>query len=131
MSVTQVDLDRISPHFHRREIACPCCDSLPFMANARTLCLHLERVRAHYGAMVLSSAHRCANWNRLCGGVPRSLHLNALAADILVARDSDRYRLVALLRTHGFRGIGVAPWFVHADLRTGGLPVMWVYPARG
>lgn len=120
----------ITPHFSRAEMACQCCGTY-HAANMLKLCMWLESIRQDYGPMLVNSGHRCPERNIREGGAWNSQHLLSLAADILVNRDSDRYKLVKLGLEHGARGIGNGRSIVHFDLRTTAIGVMWTYPVRG
>ncbi len=120
----------LSAHFSVGEFACPCCGFID-TANAMKLCLKLEEVRSAYGPMVIGSGSRCLKHNRVRGGVRDSAHLYSLAADVLVGRDSDRFRLVSILLNQGWSRIGVGPTFVHADMLLTPGYVMWTYDRVG
>ena len=120
----------ITPHFSVEEVACRCCGTYN-AEHALELCSRLEKVRAVYGPMPVSSGCRCREHNLHEGGAWNSFHITTEAADIYVNRDSDRFKIVRLFIQEGFRGIGVGRGLVHADIRTGGVPVMWTYPTRG
>ena len=120
----------ITPHFSRSEMACQCCGRL-HEGNMLKLCEWLEKLREVYGPMLVNSGHRCPERNVRVGGAWNSQHLESLAADILVNRDSDRYKLVELGLHWGARGVGIGKSIVHFDLRSPAIKVMWVYPVRG
>lgn len=91
--------------------------------------MRLEEVRQDFGPIIIVSGFRCAKQNTICGGKPNSQHLIGLAADIFVANDSTRYRLVLRLLENGFERIGIARSTVHADIGTITGPVIWTYYA--
>jgi hypothetical protein len=96
---------------------------------ALRLALRLEEVRPGFGPMTIVSGFRCAKHNLERGGKPNSQHLIGLAADILAASDSTRYRLVLGLLHQGFKRIGIGKAIVHADIGTITGPVIWTYYA--
>jgi len=120
----------ITPHFSRAEMACQCCGTY-HAANMQKLCGWLESLRRDYGPLLVNSGHRCPLRNIQEGGAWNSQHLESLAADILVNRDSDRFKLVRLGIFHGACGVGIGRSIVHFDLRSTAINVMWTYPARG
>ncbi|MEO0467552.1 MAG: D-Ala-D-Ala carboxypeptidase family metallohydrolase, partial [Pseudomonadota bacterium] len=85
----------------------------------------LEALRADAGRpLIVTSGHRCAQWNGYVGGAPRSMH-KTLAVDIRLA-GHDRRLLLASARRLGFTGLGLARTFLHLDRR--GAPAFWYYP---
>ncbi len=115
------------PHFSPREIACRCggrfCDGA-VVVDAEVLD-GLERVRALVGrALIITSGHRCAQWNAAVGGAPLSRH-RQLAVDIALA-GHDRHALRAHAITQGFTGLGLGRGFLHLDRRA--RPATWTYP---
>jgi len=80
----------------------------------------LDALRGLLGRpMVINSAVRTPEWNRLQGGAPASAHLTGEAVDIGTARWSpdDKRDLLLYARKLGFTGIGVASSFVHLDVK--------------
>lgn len=77
----------------------------------------LQTLRNTLGApVILNSAYRDPEWNRIVGGAFRSKHLMGIAFDV---RDSDYYsrdELVAAARSAGFCGFGYYANFIHIDL---------------
>ena len=120
----------ITPHFSKAEMACQDC-GLYYPDNMLKLCEWLELLRQDYGPMLVISGHRCPARNVRLGGASSSQHLVSLAADILVNRDSDRFKLVKLGLVRGAHGVGIGRSIVHFDLRTTAINVMWTYPVRG
>lgn len=114
------------PHFTIGELACRCggrfCGG-EYWQDPEFLGA-LEALRNAAGrALVINSAHRCAQWNAAVGGAPRSMH-KSIAADIsLIAQD--RFALRDAARGLGFNGIGMARTFLHLDRR--GAPAQWIY----
>ncbi|NBC21332.1 MAG: hypothetical protein GVY06_09885 [Alphaproteobacteria bacterium] len=124
-------LDKIAdwrwPHFAATELACNCagryCTGRYWHDPAFLDALEDLRARAGHRPLIISSGHRCAQWNAAVGGAPRSLH-KTIAADILLS-GHDRERLEAAARAAGFTGIGLAARFIHLDRRA--RPARWTY----
>lgn len=83
----------------------------------------LQNIRTHFGKPVhISSAYRCAAWNKLVGGVSNSYHCYGRAADIKV-EDTDPAQVAKYAESIGVLGIGLYDTdadghFVHVDTRT-------------
>lgn len=75
--------------------------------------------------LLVTSAYRCDRHNTEVGGTHGSRHMQGIAFDISIAKASQP-KLLLLARKHGFHGIGVAPHFVHIDLRES--EASWTYP---
>ncbi|HBM2815717.1 TPA: DUF882 domain-containing protein [Enterobacter hormaechei subsp. xiangfangensis] len=73
----------LSAHFDRKEFACRCGCGKADVDPA--LVKRLEKIREHFGKpIIITSACRCAKWNKLKGGMPASQHLLGTAADIVI-----------------------------------------------
>jgi len=115
----------LSEHFNRVEFACNCGCGFDTV-DAGTLSV-LEQVRIHFNVpVVISSGCRCSNWNKQCGGATNSYHLQARAADIVVAgvSPSNVADYVEYGPLKGLGGVGRYNTFTHVDTRTNG-PVRW------
>lgn len=83
----------------------------------------LQNIRDHFSKPVhISSAYRCAKWNKQVGGVSRSYHLTGQAADIKV-EDTPPAQVAKYAESIGVLGIGLYDsdkdgHFVHIDTRT-------------
>lgn len=83
----------------------------------------LQKIRDHFGKPVhISSAYRCATWNKKVGGVSRSYHCSGQAADIKV-EDTAPAQVAKYAERIGVLGIGLYDTdadghFVHIDTRT-------------
>jgi uncharacterized protein YcbK (DUF882 family) len=75
--------------------------------------------------LLVTSAYRCDRHNTDVGGKKLSTHMQGIAFDISMAKASQP-KLLLLAHKHGFHGIGVAPHFVHIDLRES--EASWTYP---
>jgi len=118
--------NRLTDHFALDEFRCPCCHDVN-EAAARALATRLEEVRLEFGPMRIESGFRCPRQNEHVGGRPFSQHLVGLAADIQCTDDADRYRLMMLLLSLGFKRLGIGKTIIHADIGTITGPVIWTY----
>lgn len=114
------------PHFSVLELACRCggrfCEASywhdPEFLDA------LEALRSVVGRpLILTSAHRCAQWNAAVGGAPLSKH-KGIAVDIFL-KGHNRTELREAALQLGFRGLGLARTFIHLDRRA--RPAVWYY----
>ncbi|MEM9422931.1 MAG: D-Ala-D-Ala carboxypeptidase family metallohydrolase [Pseudomonadota bacterium] len=114
------------PHFSISELACRCggrfCHAEywhdPLFLDA------LEALRAEVGRpLIVTSGHRCDQWNAAVGGAPLSQH-KTLAVDIALA-GHDRHALRKAANEQGFTGQGLARSFLHLDRRA--RPAIWYY----
>ncbi|NQY97623.1 MAG: hypothetical protein HRT82_10715 [Henriciella sp.] len=115
------------PNFQISELACRCggrfCDGAYW--HAPGFLNRLQALRDSCGqALIITSAHRCPQWNAAVGGAPMSRH-KTIAVDILLSRQ-ERQQLRMLAEAIGFTGIGLARRFLHLDLRP--RPAVWYYP---
>jgi len=119
-----MEQDKISRHFTRSELACPCCGRLGMDKHKnKEFLTRLEELRYIFGRpMRISSGYRCPAHNSAVSHTGSSgPHTTGLAVDVLVA-GTDAYDLVLLALQAGWTGIGVSqrgPWnkrFVHLDL---------------
>ena len=108
---------KLSKHFGDNEFQCPCCKKICPDGMSPRLVLCLERLRALVGRSIyITSGYRCAVHNKAVGGVPTSLHILGMAADITVPF-LDNIKLFELAEKCGFGGLGlyVGRGFVHVD----------------
>lgn len=85
----------------------------------------LNALRAEWGKpMRVTSARRCAYWNKLVGGAAHSYHLDGRAVDI-AALPIEIPRLITLAEKYGFNGLGIGSTFIHFDNRD--QPARWTY----
>ena len=105
-----MNTERLSPHFTLGEMTKTSvrAKNVPNAAqveNLKRLCRWLERLRRRwnerYGEgdepLIVNSAYRSAEVNRLVGGVPTSNHLTGCAADIRVAGLEQLIRYATIL----------------------------------
>ena len=114
------------PHFRVGELACRCggrfCGGEYWHDDA--FLDGLEALRAAMGQpLVITSGHRCGQWNAAVGGAALSQH-KQIAVDIAVA-GHDRARLLSGARALGFTGLGLGRRFLHLDRRA--VPAVWDY----
>ena len=120
-------MDIISEHFRRYEFECRCTCKADHIQPV--FIAHLEDARRKYGhPMQITSGVRCPEHNAKVGGLPDSAHLTGWAADIGCTTSYSRYKLINALLAAGFKRIGVAKSFIHADLDpTKPAEFLWTY----
>ena len=116
-------------HFGPSEFRCHCqspdCDEAP--VNMQLVGM-LDRARAGAGIpFVITSGVRCPRHNAFVGGSPSSSHISGLAVDIRATSGQDRMLVVRGLLEAGFRRIGIARGFVHADIDPDKMASLWTY----
>ncbi len=114
------------PHFAIFELACRCAGR--FCAGEywhdEDFLDGLEALRQDVGRpLIVTSGHRCAQWNAAVGGAALSRH-KTIAVDVSL-NGQDREALRAAALRHGFTGIGLARSFIHLDRRA--TPAQWYY----
>lgn len=109
-------------HFKLSEFKCHNGTEVPsaYYGNVQELMFKLEEIRVACGnvAIHIQSGYRTEEYNKRCGGAPKSQHLTASAADIKVKGMSpaDVYKLCD--RLVGARGgVGKYKGFTHVDVR--------------
>jgi uncharacterized protein YcbK (DUF882 family) len=117
---------QLTPHFNLSEFRCFCCGKVD-PVTALEMAEQLELVRPDFGPIKIWSSFRCPTHNLKLGGVANSYHLLGLAADISVSCDSARFNLVKSLIWHGWKRIGIAALYVHADRGPTETPTIWTY----
>ena len=114
-------------HFSMSEFKCKDGTDVParYQGNVIALCMVLERLRDQFNTPItIISGYRTKEYNLRCGGMPKSKHLTASAADIRVA-DQDPETVAAELEDligigripQGGIGVYVSSNFVHYDIR--------------
>jgi uncharacterized protein YcbK (DUF882 family) len=125
-------MKQLTPNFSQEEFACHCCGALPTLASITRLVLPLQELRNIISfnlskdcPIIINSGYRCVINNKFCGGSPKSMHLQGLAADIRCPELSIPELHAYCLKIHEFRGIGIYTSWIHVDLRT--KPATWDY----
>ena len=114
-------------NFEIAELACRCGGRFCAGAywHAPDFLDRLQDLRDACGRpLVITSAHRCPQWNACVGGAARSRH-KTIAVDI-VLRGHDREVLLIHAQEIGFSGFGLARSFLHLDTRRRSR--VWYYP---
>jgi uncharacterized protein YcbK (DUF882 family) len=115
---------KLSEHFTRGEMQCPCCEVCKI--NPKLLrALEDLRVLAGNRPITVNSAYRCEKHNAEVGGAQNSQHLYGNAADIVI-KGLPPVEVAKLAREIGrFKGggIGLYRTFVHVDVGPG--PRRW------
>jgi hypothetical protein len=76
----------------------------------------------------INSGYRCLRHNKAVGGKPRSAHLSGEAVDIAADDSYYRFRIIRGLLIAGFKRIGIAHTFIHADVDGDkGQQLIWTY----
>lgn len=77
----------------------------------------LQKLRDKVGKPItIVSGYRSEDYNRKCGGAPKSQHLLGKAVDIHISGMSPK-RVAKLAEEIGFDGIGIYSTFTHMDVR--------------
>jgi uncharacterized protein YcbK (DUF882 family) len=114
-------------YFDHGEFACRCGCGTNIIDGELVSRLNMARGIARIPFRVTSGC-RCETHNRDVGGVDSSAHVLGYAADIAVRGSRERYAVLAALIAAGFKRIGIAHDFVHADIDPGkNKPVIWRY----
>jgi uncharacterized protein YcbK (DUF882 family) len=116
----------LSRNFSRTEFACRCgCGEDRIHPD---LIATLQRARDIYSkSMTITSGVRCLDHNRAEGGSPTSSHLPkaratddprtfGVAIDVSVSGGAQRFQVADALIRAGFRRLGPAHRFIHADI---------------
>ena len=78
--------------------------------------------------LVMTCAFRSSAWDRAKGRTGTGAHTTGYAVDIKCLSDATRWRVVNALIAVGFRRIGVAKTFIHADNSPNhAQEVVWLY----
>lgn len=105
----------ISKHFKESEFkACTPSSSLQDMKQATMSKLDTAREVAGI-PLVLNCAYRSSVWDKAKGRSGTGAHTLGRAVDISCNFSSNRFKIVDALIKAGFKRIGVAKTFIHAD----------------
>ena len=126
----------MAPNFTPWEFRCKCNICQAIILDLM-LPVTLERMRGMIGRpIVIESGYRCPRYNEVLiqEGLPASKvskHIMGTAADIYVVGDNlqkiDGHTLARYAYLAGFRAIGVAPSWIHVDLRQPQRWALWTY----
>jgi uncharacterized protein YcbK (DUF882 family) len=110
-----VDWNKYSPILTPDEFRCKCgCGELRIDAD---LVGRLFEARRMAGIpFVITSGYRCLGHNATVTTSRNSAHPHGLAADIRAVDMTERYKILTALLAVGFRRIGIAQTFLHADV---------------
>lgn len=114
------------PNFSEDEFRCSHCGKVDMQ---EAFIAKLQRIRAEFGPMVVSSGYRCSDHPDERGKANPGSHAQGRAADIAVASGLDKFKLVRLAYQFGVQGIGVGKTFIHLDdgHEHAVRPAMWTY----
>jgi len=106
----------ISKNFNRSEFECKCgdcgCDTVD-----HTLLEMLQTIRDKFGALKITSGHRCEDHNKSVSGRPNSYHLQGRAADFQPLK-ADVIDVANFIEQENWpHGLGVYSDFIHLDSR--------------
>ena len=116
---------QLENNFHLREFRCKDGTDVPddLMDNVKKLAKNLQVLRNHIQKPItIISGYRTPEYNKKCGGVKRSQHLLAKAADIIVSGMTSlevRDTIIQLIKDGKMDsgGVGIYPTFTHYDVR--------------
>jgi len=118
----------LSKDFKAREFICPCCgaEGIKDLTVFYLQCAH-DLLPASM-VMIVNSGYRCVKHNTDIGGDPHSSHKKGWAVDIKVNDNGERFLIIMALYRAGFKRIGIADGFIHADIDPDKLQKrIWLY----
>ena len=116
-------------YFSKKEKSCPCC-GLNLVDQNQHFLQALNTARAIAGIpFKVTSMTRCQKHNaELKDSKPNSAHTKGLAVDIVCNASTTRMKIHKALFVAGFKRIGIAKGFIHADMdETLPQEVEWLY----
>jgi len=116
---------KLEENFSLHEFRCKDGTDVPeeLMENVEKLAKNLQVLRDHIQKPItIISGYRTPEYNKKCGGVKRSQHLLAKAADIIVKDMTSleiRNIIIQLIKEGKMDpgGVGLYPTFTHYDIR--------------
>ena len=116
---------QLEKNYNLKEFECKDGTVVPkeYMSNVEELARNLQILRDHIQEpIIVISGYRSPEYNKKCGGVKRSQHLLAKAADIIVpGMDSLEVRntIIKLIKEGKMKpgGVGLYGTFTHYDIR--------------
>lgn len=124
----------VSPHLSWKELACKDGTGYPqkYVLDGRVyrLAQVFENIRSACGdgKIIIHSAFRTPEWNKLKGGVDKSQHVEGLALDLEHNTLANSYFFDIIStnwRALGVRGLGYYKTFVHIDIRDSMKLTVW------
>ena len=93
----------------------------------------LDAARASAGIpFVLNSAYRSVAWDKSKGRSGNGAHTRGKAVDIRCSTMGNRMKIVRALLDNGFRRIGIASTYIHADTDVKlSQDLVWLYDGKG
>ena len=114
-------------HFETHEFDCPNLPNSGINMDSSFLQM-LDDAREIAGIpFKITSGYRSVAHNKKIGGVQNSSHLIGKACDISVKNGQERYIILNALIKAGFRRLGVAKTFIHADNDDSKSNSVWTY----
>jgi len=99
-------------NFDLSEFACPCCGKVELTPQFQEM---IDDARRLAGIpFIINSGYRCLKHNKEIGSTSDN-HPSGQAADVKCTDGPSRFKIVAALIKAGFKRIGVAKTFIHAD----------------
>ncbi len=116
---------KLEENFSLHEFQCKDGTGVPeeLMENVKKLARNLQVLRDHLKRPItVMSGYRTPAYNKKCGGAPKSQHLLATAADLIVSGMTSlevRDAIIQLIKEGKMDsgGVGIYPTFVHYDVR--------------
>ena len=116
---------QLENNFSLKEFRCKDGTDVPddLIDNVKKLAKNLQVLRDHIQKPItIISGYRTPEYNKKCGGVKRSQHLLAKAADIVVSGMTSlevRDTIIQLIKDGEMDpgGVGIYPTFTHYDVR--------------
>ena len=118
-------MTKLTTNFKLSEFRCKDGTDVPteLIPNVQKLANELQKLRDELGLPIkINSGYRTKSYNKKIGGATNSMHVQAKAADIVVAdiTPTNLYKRIEKLIEEGkvnFKGVGVYDTFVHVDVR--------------
>ena len=110
-------------NFDIKEFNCHCCGKNEMKQHFLDMIDEARRIAQV--PFVINSGYRCPKHNKEVGS-SSSNHTSGNAADIRCTDGPTRFKIVSALIKAGFKRIGVAKTFIHADC-TNGPTSIWFY----
>ena len=116
---------KLTENFSLHEFRCKDGTDVPeeLLESVQLLADNLQKLRERIGVPIkVVSGYRSPEYNKRCGGVKRSQHLLATAADIRASTYSSsdlQGVIIGMIKAEELHqgGVGVYPTFVHYDVR--------------